>query len=74
MHACWAAGPGVILADCTGCTLEHNHVHDFYYTGITTGLGFHDRLIHDCALRYNHIQTIGARPAADGTATSTLFV
>ena len=31
-------GPGVMLQNCRGCAISHNSIHNFFYTGITTGM------------------------------------
>lgn len=59
-------GPGVQLDDCTNCTVTHNAIHDFHYTGISTGYGFQDNRIVNSQLSFNHIHGIGTQNASDG--------
>jgi hypothetical protein len=59
-------GPGLQLDDCIGCTITHNHIHDFFYTGISTGYGFADGRIQESVLSYNHLHHIGSSSEADG--------
>jgi hypothetical protein len=52
-------GPGVSVDDCARCTVSHNDIHDFKYTGVSTGYGFANGLIVDSVLSYNHIHHVG---------------
>lgn len=58
-------GPGVMLQNCRGCAVDHNRIHDFFYTGVTTGIGFNSEMIRDTTLSFNEIHTLGQGQLSD---------
>ena len=59
-------GPGLQMDDCIGCSITHNHIHDFWYTGISSGYGFHDGYIQSTQLSYNQLNNIGSSSYDNG--------
>ena len=58
-------GPGVLLQQCHDCLITHNHIHDFFYTGISTGSGFKAGRIADTVLSYNELNKLGQKLLSD---------
>ena len=54
-----------MLKNCRNCTVSHNSIHDFFYTGITTGSGFNSWMIRDTTLSFNEIHTLGQKTLSD---------
>ena len=57
----WAAGVGVLIGRATGNRIEHNHIHDFWYTGISAGWnwGYAESDSYGNLIEWNHIHDIG---------------
>ncbi len=55
------AAIGVILVNAFGCLVEHNHIHDLYYSGISAGWcwGYGDSVSRENRIGYNHIHDLG---------------
>ena len=66
-------GPGLQIGGCHGCEFSHNSIHDFLYTGITTGFGFKDDLIKDVTLAHNRIYNIARSTAEYGLSDLGCF-
>ena len=52
---------GVLCLDAFGNDILHNHIHDFYYTGISCGWywGYGDNVAKDNLIEKNHVHEIG---------------
>jgi len=48
--------------------IQHNHIHDFYYSGISVGWswGYSKSLSRDNTIRSNHVHHLGRRSDGDG--------
>jgi hypothetical protein len=67
---------GVAMLHSFGNTVSHNHIHDFYYTGISCGWiwGFADNISHDNRIEKNHIHDLGKGILSDMGGIYTLGV
>ncbi len=56
-------GIGLWLGQTYENRIAHNHIHDFYYTGISVGWtwGYGSTLASDNRIEYNHVHHIGGR-------------
>ena len=57
----YPAGVGVLIGRSTGNRIEHNHIHDLYYTGISAGWnwGYAESDGYGNLIEWNHIHDIG---------------
>lgn len=57
----FAAGIGVLMMHSYGNLISHNHIHDFYYSGISCGWrwGFGESVSGENVIEYNHIHDLG---------------
>ena len=55
------AGVGVLVGQSSANRIVHNHIHDFFYTGISVGWcwGYAEGHAYGNILEYNHIHDIG---------------
>jgi hypothetical protein len=76
----YCAGVGILVGRSTGNLLEHNHIHDFFYTGISLGWewGYAESDCYGNVVEWNHIHDIGQGVLSDmggiyllGRATGT---
>jgi len=63
----WRSASGILLQDSGWNRLLHNHIRDFYYTGIALGWtwGYTDTQTVDNRVSYNHIHNIGQGVLSD---------
>lgn len=65
---------GVWIGQSPGNSLLHNHIHDFYYTGISAGWtwGYGPALATNTTVAFNHVHHIGVRSDGDGPILSDM--
>jgi len=65
---------GVWIGQSPGNRLLHNHIHDFYYTGISVGWtwGYGRALATNTIVEFNHVHHIGRRADGDGPILSDM--
>jgi parallel beta-helix repeat protein len=70
------AGVGIIVGKASGNILIHNHIHHFYYTGISVGWvwGYKESGGYGNIIEYNHIHDIGQGWLSDMGGIYTLGV
>lgn len=53
--------PGILIRYAVAVQTVHNHIHDYYYTGISCGWvwGYKDHISRDNLIAYNRIHDIG---------------
>jgi len=70
------AGVGILVKDSGANKIVHNHVHDFYYTGISVGWkwGYMPSRSFGNIIEYNHIHDIGQGVLTDMGGIYTLGV
>jgi Right handed beta helix region len=61
------AAVGIILLNAFGCLVEHNHIHDLYYSGISCGWewGYGDSVSRENRIGFNHIHDLGKGVLSD---------
>ena len=67
---------GIISMHSFGNNISHNHIHHFYYTGISCGWiwGYADSVSKDNKIEFNHIHDIGFEWLSDMGGIYTLGV
>ncbi len=67
---------GILLTHTFGNTIEHNHIHHGYYTGISVGWewGYQRSVSRDNVIAFNHIHDIGQGLLSDMGGIYTLGV
>lgn len=67
---------GALIGKATGTQLLHNHIHDFYYTGVSVGWtwGYADSNCYGNVVEWNHIHDIGKGKLSDMGGIYTLGV
>ncbi len=67
---------GILLMHAFGNLVAHNHVHDFYYTGISCGWvwGYRESVSRDNRIEHNHIHHLGQGLLSDMGGIYTLGV
>jgi hypothetical protein len=65
---------GVWIGQSPGNKLLHNHIHDFYYSGISIGWtwGYGKALATNNAVEWNHVHHIGVKSDGDGPILSDM--
>jgi hypothetical protein len=60
-------GPGISMVACRQCTLTHNEVANFSYTGISSGYGFteHPYNLEGTIISFNHLHHLGRGELSD---------
>jgi len=63
----FAAACGVLIGKATGNRVEHCHIHDFYYTGISAGWtwGYEESDGYGNVIEWNHIHDLGKEVLSD---------
>ena len=69
-------GHGIHSMDSFGNDISHNHIHDFFYSGISCGWnwGYEDNISRDNHIEKNHIHDIGHGLLSDMGCIYTLGV
>ncbi|MFW5682064.1 MAG: right-handed parallel beta-helix repeat-containing protein, partial [Phycisphaeraceae bacterium] len=62
-----AAACGVLIGKATGSRVIHNHIHDFYYTGVSAGWnwGYAESHGYGNVIEWNHIHDLGKELLSD---------
>jgi len=65
---------GIWIGQSPSNKLIHNHIHDFYYTGISIGWtwGYSKALATNNLVEYNHVHHIGIKSNGDGPILSDM--
>jgi hypothetical protein len=65
---------GLWVGQSPGNWIQHNHIHDFYYTGISLGWtwGYNRALATNNLVEFNHVHHIGVRRDGDGPILSDM--
>jgi len=65
---------GVWIGQSPGNKLLHNHIHDFYYSGISIGWtwGYGKALATSNLIEFNHVHHIGVKSDGDGPILSDM--
>lgn len=67
---------GVLMMHTAGNRVRHNHIHDFYYSGISCGWvwGYADNVTQNNRIEFNHIHNLGHGLLSDMGGIYTLGV
>jgi hypothetical protein len=70
----FASAIGIWIGQSSGNRIEHNLIHDFYYTGISIGWtwGYGPALASNNAVEFNHVHHIGVKSDGDGPVLSDM--
>jgi hypothetical protein len=70
----FASAIGIWIGQSPGNRLLHNHIHDFYYTGISIGWtwGYGPALAMSNTVALNHVHHIGVKSDGDGPILSDM--
>jgi parallel beta-helix repeat protein len=65
---------GIWIGQSPGNWIHHNHIHDFYYTGISVGWtwGYGPALASNNIVEFNHVHHIGVMSDGDGPILSDM--
>jgi hypothetical protein len=68
------SGEGIWVGQSPDNRIEHNHIHDFYYTGISLGWtwGYKASLATNNLIAFNHVHHIGVKSDGDGPILSDM--
>jgi len=71
-----ASAVGVLIGNATGNRVVHNHIHDFYYTGVSVGWtwGYSESNGYGNIVEWNHIHDLGKGLLSDMGGIYTLGV
>ncbi len=72
--ALWRQAVGVLIGNCSGIQVVHNHIHDFDYTGVSVGWtwGYEESHCYGNIIEWNHIHDIGRGVLSDMGGIYTL--
>ena len=70
----WRQAVGVLVGNCSGVHVLHNHVHDYDYTGVSVGWtwGYKESNTYGNTIEWNHIHDIGRGALSDMGGIYTL--
>jgi hypothetical protein len=70
----FASAIGIWIGQSPNNEIAHNHIHDFYYTGISIGWtwGYGPALASNNVVRFNHVHHIGVKSDGDGPILSDM--
>lgn len=79
IHDCgeiYLSAVGILITDAWGCLVEHNHIHDLYYSGISCGWswGFGNSITRENRIGWNLIHDLGKGVLSDMGGIYTLGI